>query len=73
MFGWMWGMVGGIAGTVLGIAGAALGAYNAKRVARGEEGFLRMKRWNAYDSFYTFLIVAGLAFLTRVFSSFGLK
>jgi len=64
MLGWRWGVVGGIAGAVLGITGAAIGVYNSKRIARGEEGFVTMKRWNVYDSFYTFLIIAGLLSLT---------
>ena len=64
MFGWMWGVVGGIAGAVLGVTGAAIGVYNSKRIARGEEGLVTIKRWNVYDSFYTFLIIAGLLSLT---------
>lgn len=64
MFGWMWGVIGGIAGTVLGVTGAAIGAYNSRRIARGEEGFLRMKKWNLYDSFDIFLIIVGLLSLT---------
>lgn len=59
MLGWMWGVVGGIAGAVLGVTGAAIGVYNSKRIARDEEGFVTMKRWNVYDSFYAFLIIAG--------------
>lgn len=64
MLGWMWGVVGAVAGTVLGVTGAAIGVYSSRRVARGEENLLRMKKWNLFDSFYTVLIVAGLLFLT---------
>jgi hypothetical protein len=60
MIGWMWGVVGGIIGTAVGVAGAVLGVWNGRRIARGEESFLKMKRWNMCDSFYTFLITAGL-------------
>ena len=64
MIGWMWGVVGAIAGTVLGVTGAVLGAWNGRRIARGEESFLKMKRWNVCDFFYTFLITVGLLCLT---------
>lgn len=60
MIGWMWGVVGAIAGTMLGVTGAAIGAYNSKRIVRGGESFLGMKKWNVYDSFYVFLIIVGL-------------
>lgn len=60
MIGWMWGVVGAIVGTALGTAGAVLGVWNGRRIARGEESFLKMKRWNICDSFYTLLIITGL-------------
>ena len=60
MDGWIWGVVGAIVGTVGGITGAAIGTWNSKRMVRGEESFLKMKKWNVYDFFYTFLIIVGL-------------
>jgi len=59
MLDWIWGIVGAIVGTVVGIAGATIGVWNGKRMVRGEESFLKMKRWDAFDSFYTVLIAAG--------------
>lgn len=60
MIGWMWGVVGAIVGTVLGVTGAVIGVWNGRRIARGEESFLKMKRWNVCDFCYTFMITVGL-------------
>ena len=59
MLGWVWGVVGAVVGVAVGVAGAILGIQNGKRMTRGEESFLKMKRWDAFDSFYTILIAAG--------------
>ena len=59
VLGWMWGVVGAVVGVAVGVAGAILGIRNGKRMTRREESFLKMKRWNAFDSFYTTLIAAG--------------
>jgi hypothetical protein len=55
--------MGGTVGALLGIAGASIGIWNSKRIARGEQGFLIMRKWNVYDSFYTAMIGAGLVTL----------
>ena len=74
MIDWMWGVVGAIVGTVLGVAGASIGVWNSRRIAEGEQGFLEMKKWNIYDSFYTSMITAGLLILviSLVFIRFGM-
>jgi hypothetical protein len=59
MLGWEWGVIGAVVGVAVGVAGAILGMQNGKRIMRGEAGFLKMKTWNAFDSFYTILIAAG--------------
>jgi hypothetical protein len=66
MIDWMWGVVGALFGKVLGVAGASISVWNSRRIARGEQSFLAMKKWNIYDSFYKAMIVAGL--LTLVIS-----
>ncbi len=56
----MWAVVGAIVGAAMGLAGASIGVSNSRRIARREESFLEMKKWNIFDSFYTSMIVAGL-------------
>jgi hypothetical protein len=59
VLGWVWGVVGAVVGVAVGVGGAILGIQNGKRMTRGEESFLKMRRWNAFDLFYIILIAAG--------------